>query len=66
VDVHRVDGRAGRLGQGVEAGDVGLGAAWTRVVSVDQAPPRSKGEVVTDEGEGGQALADFLTDRKFA
>jgi len=51
---------------GVEAGDVGLGAAWTRVVSVDQAPPRSKGEVVTDEGEGGQALADFLTDRKFA
>jgi len=51
---------------GVAADEVGLGAAWTQVVSVAQAPPRSQGEVVTDEGSGGQALADFLTARKFA
>jgi len=51
---------------GVDAGQVGLDAAWTRVVSVDEAPPRSQGEIVTDEGQGGRALADFLTARKFA
>jgi len=51
---------------GIEPARVGLGAAWTTVVSVEQAPPRSQGEVVTDEGQGGQALADFLTSRKFA
>ncbi len=51
---------------GIDAGEVGLDAAWTSVVSVEQAPPRSQGEVVTDEGQGGQALADFLTARKFA
>ncbi|MBA2695965.1 MAG: electron transfer flavoprotein subunit beta/FixA family protein [Actinobacteria bacterium] len=51
---------------GVEPAEVGLGASWTSVVSVEQRPPRSQGEVVTDEGQGGQALADFLTSRKFA
>jgi electron transfer flavoprotein beta subunit len=51
---------------GVEPSEVGLGAAWTTVVSVQQRPPRSQGEVVTDEGQGGAALADFLTSRKFA
>jgi electron transfer flavoprotein beta subunit len=51
---------------GVEAREVGLEAAWTHVVSVEPAPPRSQGEIVTDDGEGGQALADFLTARKFA
>jgi electron transfer flavoprotein beta subunit len=51
---------------GLQADDVGLQAAWSRVVSVEQAPPRSQGEVITDEGQGGQALADFLTARKFA
>ncbi|MGB3828928.1 MAG: electron transfer flavoprotein subunit beta/FixA family protein [Ornithinimicrobium sp.] len=51
---------------GVDASDVGLDAAWTRVLSITQRPPRSQGEVVTDEGSGGQALADFLTSHKFA
>ncbi len=51
---------------GVDAGEVGLEAAWTSVVSIEQRPPRSQGEVVTDEGQGGAALADFLTSRKFA
>ena len=51
---------------GVDAGEVGLGAAWTSVVSIEQRPPRSQGEIVTDEGQGGAALAEFLTSRKFA
>ena len=50
---------------GVDASQVGLGAAWTKVVEVTERPPRSAGEVVTDEGEGGVALADFLASRKF-
>jgi electron transfer flavoprotein beta subunit len=51
---------------GLQPDDVGLSAAWSQVVSVEPAPPRSQGEVITDEGQGGQALADFLTARKFA
>ena len=51
---------------GVDPADVGLDAAWTRVVSITQRPPRSQGEIVTDDGSGGQALADFLTTHKFA
>lgn len=50
---------------GVDASQVGLDAAWTKVVEVTERPPRSAGEVVTDEGEGGVALADFLASRKF-
>lgn len=50
---------------GVDASQVGLDAAWTRVDSVTQRPPRSQGEIVTDEGEGGKALAEFLASRKF-
>ncbi|MGB3185365.1 MAG: electron transfer flavoprotein subunit beta/FixA family protein [Ornithinimicrobium sp.] len=51
---------------GVDPADVGLAAAWTTVVTITQRPPRSQGEIVTDDGSGGQALADFLTTRKFA
>ncbi len=51
---------------GVDPADVGLDAAWTRVVAITQRPPRSQGEIVTDDGSGGQALADFLTTHKFA
>ena len=50
---------------GVDAAQVGLDAAWTRVVEATERPPRSAGEVVTDEGQGGVALADFLASRKF-
>ena len=50
---------------GVEPGQVGLEAAWSRVESVEARPPRSKGEIVPDEGEGGKALAQFLASRKF-
>lgn len=50
---------------GVDAGQVGLDAAWTRVDSFTARPPRTQGEIVTDEGEGGKQLADFLASRKF-
>ncbi|WP_068397309.1 electron transfer flavoprotein subunit beta/FixA family protein [Kribbia dieselivorans] len=50
---------------GVDAGQVGLGAAWTKVDSFAKRPPREKGEIVTDEGDGGTKLAEFLASRKF-
>ena len=50
---------------GVDAGQVGLAAAWTTVEGVEARPPRTAGEIVTDEGEGGKALAEFLASRKF-
>ncbi len=51
---------------GVDASQVGLGAAWTAVESTEQRPPRSKGEVVTDEdGSGATALVEFLASKKF-
>ncbi len=50
---------------GVEPGQVGFEGAWTRVVSFTKRPPRTQGEVVTDEGDGGAKLAEFLSARKF-
>jgi electron transfer flavoprotein beta subunit len=50
---------------GIEAGEVGLGAAWTTVESVTARPPREQGQVVTDEGDGGAKLAEFLVSRMF-
>jgi len=51
---------------GLDAGQAGSAGSWTRVESVTARPPREKGEVVTDEGDGGLRFADFLTARKFA
>ncbi|QKE84137.1 electron transfer flavoprotein subunit beta/FixA family protein [Arthrobacter sp. NEB 688] len=50
---------------GVDADDVGLGAAWTSVVAFAKRPPREQGQIVTDEGEGGAKLAEFLSAQKF-
>jgi electron transfer flavoprotein beta subunit len=51
---------------GVEAGEVGLDAAWTKVEDTEQRPPRTQGEVVTDEdGSGAKALVEFLASKKF-
>jgi electron transfer flavoprotein beta subunit len=50
---------------GVDAVQVGLDAAWTTVDSFTQRPPRQQGQVITDEGDGGVKLAEFLTARKF-
>jgi len=50
---------------GLDAGSVGLAAAWTKVESFTKRPPREKGQIVTDEGDGGTKLAEFLTAQKF-
>jgi electron transfer flavoprotein beta subunit len=51
---------------GVEADQVGLSVAWSEVQDTTERPPRSQGEVVTDEdGSGAGALTDFLASKKF-
>jgi electron transfer flavoprotein beta subunit len=50
---------------GVDAGQVGLDAAWTKVTSFTKRPPREQGQIVTDEGDGGTKLAEFLSAQKF-
>jgi electron transfer flavoprotein beta subunit len=51
---------------GVEADQVGLSVAWTEVQDTTERPPRSAGEIVTDEdGSGAGALTDFLASKKF-
>ncbi|MFC6286657.1 electron transfer flavoprotein subunit beta/FixA family protein [Nocardioides sp. GCM10027113] len=51
---------------GVDASQVGMDAAWTQVLETTERPPRTAGEIVTDEdGSGAAALADFLASKKF-
>jgi electron transfer flavoprotein beta subunit len=50
---------------GVDAADVGLSAAWSVVEDVTKRPPRTTGQVVTDDGEGGVRLVEFLVAQKF-
>lgn len=51
---------------GVDAGQVGLSVAWSQVEETTARPPRTAGEIVTDEdGSGAVALADFLASKKF-
>jgi electron transfer flavoprotein beta subunit len=50
---------------GVDAAAVGLSAAATVVESVLPRPPRSAGTIVTDEGDGGARLAEYLAAQKF-
>ncbi|MCB8958617.1 MAG: electron transfer flavoprotein subunit beta/FixA family protein [Nocardioides sp.] len=51
---------------GVDAGEVGIGAAWTAVEETTARPPRTAGEIVKDEdGSGATALTEFLASKKF-
>jgi electron transfer flavoprotein beta subunit len=50
---------------GVDTGAVGLTGSWSAVQDFATRPPRAAGTVVTDEGEGGVKLADFLSAQKF-
>jgi len=50
---------------GIDAGEVGLDNAWTKVESFTPRPPRTAGEIVTDEGDGGTKLVEFLASKKF-
>ncbi len=50
---------------GVDAGEVGWAGAQTTVKEHTKRPPRSAGQKVTDSGEGGVALVDYLSSEKF-
>jgi len=50
---------------GIDASSVGLAAAWTTVESFAKRPPRVKGQIVSDEGDGGTKLVEFLSAQKF-
>ena len=51
---------------GVDAGQVGLGVAWSTVEDTAARPPRTAGEIVKDEdGSGATALVNFLAAKKF-
>ena len=51
---------------GVDADKVGLDAAWSAVEATEERPPRTQGEIVTDEdGSGANALVEFLASKKF-
>ncbi len=49
---------------GVDAGEVGLANALTTVTSASPKPPKSAGEKVSDEGDGGDKIASFLVGQK--
>ncbi|GAA3035425.1 electron transfer flavoprotein subunit beta/FixA family protein [Gordonia defluvii] len=48
----------------VEAGEVGLANAATTVTSVTPKPAKQAGERITDEGDGGIKVAEFLVAQK--
>jgi len=50
---------------GVDASEVGLGAATSTVLEFANRPPKGEGEQVKDEGDGAAKLADFLASKKF-
>jgi len=50
---------------GIAADEVGLAGASSQVVDAAKRPARQAGTRVTDSGEGGVALVDFLTSEKF-
>jgi electron transfer flavoprotein beta subunit len=51
---------------GVTASSVGSSAAWSTVKDALPRPARTGGVKVTDEGEGGNKLADFLVEKRLA
>lgn len=50
---------------GVDAGLVGSSGAWSKVNDATPRPPRAAGIKVVDEGKGGEALVNFLAEKKF-
>ncbi len=49
---------------GVEADEVGVANAGSKVLSSTPKPPKTAGEKVTDEGEGGTKIAEYLIGQK--
>lgn len=50
---------------GIDGAQVGWAGSRSKVLDATVAPPRAKGAVVTDEGNGGVALVEFLAAKKF-
>jgi electron transfer flavoprotein beta subunit len=50
---------------GIDAGSVGLDNAGSKVEDAQPRPPKSAGQIVKDEGDGGTKLAEFLASQKF-
>ncbi|MCV7345636.1 electron transfer flavoprotein subunit beta/FixA family protein [Mycolicibacterium rhodesiae] len=49
---------------GVEGDEVGLANAGTSVLSSTPKPPKTAGEKITDEGDGGSKIAQYLVAQK--
>ncbi|MHA7278945.1 electron transfer flavoprotein subunit beta/FixA family protein [Arthrobacter sp. MDT2-2] len=49
---------------GLQPDDVGFAGSWTRIEAAAPRPPRSQGIVITDEGDAGIRLVDFLAGQK--
>jgi electron transfer flavoprotein beta subunit len=49
---------------GIDASEVGLAAALSTVTSSQPKPPKSAGEKVEDEGDGGSKVAAYLVSQK--
>jgi electron transfer flavoprotein beta subunit len=49
---------------GFDAGDIGLANAWSTVLEAAPKPPRSGGQKVEDEGDGGSKIAEYLVSQK--
>lgn len=50
---------------GIAPASVGTAAAWSVVAEFANRPPKAAGVIVTDEGDGGTKIADFLSEQKF-
>lgn len=53
---------AADLGLGPE--QVGASGAREKVLNIGRPPPRKAGRIITDEGDGGRQIADFLAELK--
>jgi electron transfer flavoprotein beta subunit len=49
---------------GLPADEVGLSAAWSAVEDITPRPPRQAGQIITDEGDGGTKLVEYLAGAK--
>jgi electron transfer flavoprotein beta subunit len=50
---------------GLDASSVGLKASWSVVNDFAARPAKAAGAVVTDSGDGGTKIAEFLSEQKF-
>jgi electron transfer flavoprotein beta subunit len=49
---------------GIDASEVGLANAWSQVTEAAPKPPRTAGQRVEDEGDGGAKIAEYLVGQK--